>query len=293
MTLGNDVARNRKPSATPTTKIRGAASAAKLLGIILCFSAQRPHWTVAELCEALDVSLSTMYRYIALLREVGLVDTYDLNGYRLSKRFIALARAAQHGESSLDRISLPIITGIRDRTNETVLIARRHRDYVYCVERVESTQAVRLQFERGQPMSLHRGAAARLLLAYAPDMERGRYLAAVADKVDRKSARMLTQKVLAEVAKQGFTESFGEIDDGIWGAAAAIRDDEQVVAAVAIAAPIFRTSARKRQQLIAEVRRGADEISFLLRQGAVEDGPAPAQPAELRPVRAKRIPAAV
>jgi DNA-binding IclR family transcriptional regulator len=293
MTQGNDVARNQKPSATPTTKVRGAASAAKLLGIILCFSAQRPHWTVAELCDALDVSLSTMYRYIALLREVGLVDTYDLNGYRLSKRFIALARAAQHGESSLDRISLPVITGIRDRTNETVLIARRHRDYAYCVERVESTQAVRLQFERGQPMSLHRGAAARLLLAFAPDIERSRYLAAVAGKVDRKSARMLTQKMLAEVAKQGFTESFGEIDDGIWGAAAAIRDDEQVVASVAIAAPIFRTSARKRQQLIAEVRRGADEISFLLRQGAAEDGPAPAQPAELRPVRAKRIPAAV
>jgi DNA-binding IclR family transcriptional regulator len=283
--LENDVPRSRKRSATPTTKVRGAASAAKLLGIILCFSAQRPHWTVAELCEELDVSPSTMYRYIALLREVGLIDSYDLNGYRLSKRFIALARAAQQGDSSLDRISLPVITGIRDRTNETVLIARRHRDYVYCVERVESTQAVRLQFERGQPMSLHRGAAARLLLAYAPELERQRYLTSLAGKVDRKTARMLTQKMLTEVARQGFTESFGEIDEGIWGAAAAIRDEEQVIAAVAIAAPVFRTNARKRQQLVTEVRRGANEISFLLRQGNVDDGATQAHPAELRSIR--------
>lgn len=285
--------RSRKQSATPTTKVRGAASAAKLLGIILCFSAQRPLWTVAELCEALDVSLSTMYRYIALLREVGLIETHDLNGYRLSKRFIALARAAQQGEASLDRISLPIITGIRDRTDETVLIARRHRDYVYCVERVESTQAVRLQFERGQPMSLHRGSAARVLLAYVPEQERNRYLASLAGTIDRKTTQILSPKMLAEVAKQGFTESFGEVDDGIWGVSAAIRDDQQVVAALGIAAPIFRTNARKRQQLTAEVRRGAEEISFLLQQGVVDDGAPPPRPAEPRSRRTKRVPAAV
>jgi len=48
----------------------GAASARKLLNVILCFSAARPHWSVPELCDTLHVSVSTMYRYVALLREV-------------------------------------------------------------------------------------------------------------------------------------------------------------------------------------------------------------------------------
>ncbi len=136
---------------------------------------------------------------------------------------------------------------------------------------------MRLQFNRGQPMSLHRGAAARVLLAFAPAQERNRYLASISDKIDKKTAKMLSPKMLAEVVKTGFTESFGEIDDGIWGAAAAIREDDQVIAALAIAVPIFRNNARRRQQLIAEVRRGAAEISRLLQQ---DTHPHPAVAAE-------------
>ncbi len=134
--------------ALPAIKIRGAASAAKLLGVVLCFSPDRPHWTVPELCSELDVSQSTMYRYIALLREAGLLEFYRPDGYRLSTRFFTLASAARMGRSHLDEISLPVITAIRDRTDETVLIARRHRDFVYCVERADSSHAVRLQFSR-------------------------------------------------------------------------------------------------------------------------------------------------
>ena len=103
---------SRAKASTPTTKVRGTASAAKLLGVILCFSADRPHRAVPELCDELDVPLSTMYRYVALLREVGLIEFSASNGYRLSKRFIALASAAQKGQSPLDQISLPVITAI-------------------------------------------------------------------------------------------------------------------------------------------------------------------------------------
>jgi DNA-binding IclR family transcriptional regulator len=252
--------------ALPAIKIRGAASAAKLLGVVLCFSPDRPHWTVPELCNELDVSQSTMYRYIALLREAGLLEFYRPDGYRLSTRFFTLASAARMGRSRLDEISLPIITAIRDRTDETVLIARRHRDFVYCVERADSSHAVRLQFSPGQPMSLHLGAAPRVLLAFAPTQERNRYLASITDKIDSRTARLLTPKALGQIVKQGYTESFGEVDEGIWGSAAAIFDDDQVVGALAIAAPIFRTNQRTRKQLVTEVRQGAKEVTRLLRE---------------------------
>ncbi|HEY1746271.1 MAG TPA: IclR family transcriptional regulator [Xanthobacteraceae bacterium] len=276
--------------ALPAIKIRGAASAAKLLGVVLCFSPDRPHWTVPELCSELDVSQSTMYRYIALLREAGLLEFYRPDGYRLSTRFFTLASAARMGRSRLDEISLPVITAIRDRTDETVLIARRHRDFVYCVERADSSHAVRLQFSPGQPMSLHLGAAARVLLAFAPVQERNRYLASIADKIDARTARLLSPKALGEIVKQGYTESFGEVDEGIWGSAAAIVDNDQVVGALAIAAPIFRTNQRTRKQLVAEVRQGAKEVIRLLQQDS-EQQPGPPQRRTARPIRRRAAPA--
>ncbi|MBN9010881.1 MAG: helix-turn-helix domain-containing protein, partial [Rhizobiales bacterium] len=75
-------------------KVPGAASARKLLSVLLCFSIDRPFWTVPDLSRALDVSLSTMYRYVALLREVGLLEPVADNAYRLTGRIMGLARAA-------------------------------------------------------------------------------------------------------------------------------------------------------------------------------------------------------
>jgi len=242
-------------------KVSGASSARKLLSVLLCFSSERPFWTVNELSEELDVSMSTMYRYVALLREVGLLEPASDNLYRLTRRIIGLARAAESGRSSLQEVSLPIMTALRDRFNETVLIARRNRNYAYCVERVESLQPVRLQFDRGQPMSLHRGALARVLLSNAPRAERDRYLESIQGGAAEKNAKLLTIDSLNEVARKGYAVSVEEVDEGIWGTAAAIKFDQQVVAALGIAAPIYRLDASQRDRIIEGVRQAADEIS--------------------------------
>jgi DNA-binding IclR family transcriptional regulator len=245
-------------------KVAGASSARKLLNVLLCFSADRPLWSVVELSEHLDVSMSTMYRYIALLREVGLIESAGDNSYRVSKRVIALARASEAGRSRLEDVALPVMTRLRDTFNETVLIARRNRDYAYCIERVESLQPVRLQFDRGQPMSLHRGAMARVLLATAPPAERERYLASINGGSSEKSAPLLTSAKLDEVASLGYAISTEEVDEGIWGTAAAIKSNQHTIAALGIAAPVYRLDTAAREAIVAAVRRGAEEISHAL-----------------------------
>ncbi|MFM2279291.1 MAG: hypothetical protein RLZZ444_1522 [Pseudomonadota bacterium] len=242
-------------------KVPGAASARKILSVILSYTVDKPLWSVAELSETLDVSMPTMYRYVALLREMGLLEPAGVNLYRLSERMIGLARAAQKSRSSLEEVSMPVMERIRDLVNETVLVARRNGDHVYCVERVESRQPVRLQFERGQPMSLHKGSLARVLLANMPKTEQARYLASVAPTLSEKSAELLSEQSLAAVLQAGYTQSFEEVDEGIWGTAAAIRVDGKVVAALGVAAPIYRLDTRHRELIIENVRAGATEIS--------------------------------
>jgi DNA-binding IclR family transcriptional regulator len=250
-------------------KVAGASSARKLLSVLLCFSVERPSWSVSELCDLLDVSVSTMYRYVALLREVGLLEPDSDNTYRLSSRVIALARAADAGRSTLEEVALPVMTRLRDEFNETVLLARRNRDYAYCIERVESRQPVRLQFDRGQPMSLHRGAMARVLLATSPRVDRERYLASIKGGAGEKVAALLTPESLDEVAKLGYAVSTEEVDEGIWGTAAAIRSGQQTIAAIGVAAPIYRLDAELRAAIVSGIRQAAEEISAGLSKGVL------------------------
>jgi DNA-binding IclR family transcriptional regulator len=49
-----------------------------------------------------SIPLPSMYRYIALLRDTGLLIGDDRGTYRLSPRVISLARAAEAAEASED-----------------------------------------------------------------------------------------------------------------------------------------------------------------------------------------------
>lgn len=252
----------------------GAESSRKLLGVLLAYDENRPAWTVPDLADHLGVPLSSVYRYVALLREVGLLTpSTDSDGtYRLTDRIISLARAASDESARLVRIAHDHLVSLRDRTGETTLLIRRGGHYAYCADRVESTHPVRLQFDIGAAMPLHSGSASRLLLAAMPRAERRSYLADVSDQFTPAHKKLLTDDALDTVAALGWTESFEEVDAGIWGVGAAITDSVGVVAALASAGPLYRLDPSKRADFIAEVRQAAARISDELSTVVVTPG---------------------
>src|SRR5690606_2684690 len=129
-------------------------------------------------------------------------------------------------------VARPVMTRLRDEIGETVLIARRAGTSAYCVERVESLKPVRLQFDPGQAMDLHAGSVARILLSAMPAAERRRYVEGISAELPGAHLTMLTDSALDETAAAGWTESFDEIDEGIWGCASAIHLDGTTVAAI-------------------------------------------------------------
>ena len=52
-----------------------------------------------ELAEVTAIPLPSMYRYIALLRDTGLLVSDDRGAYHLSPRLIGLARAAEAAQT--------------------------------------------------------------------------------------------------------------------------------------------------------------------------------------------------
>ena len=254
------------PIPSSHNKVSGAGSSRKLLSALLCFTEERPTWTVADLATELDLSVTSTYRYVALLREVGLLDSAAQNSYRVTDLVLSLARACEAAQAPLAEIGLPIMTRVRDEIDETVLIARRGGDAAYCVDRVESRRPVRLQFDKGQAMSLHAGSLSRILLASMSRSERGAHLTAILPTLNSARTTMLTDDALDRTQADGWTESFEEVDEGIWGCAAAITSHGAVVASIGTAAPIFRSDQARRDRMIELIRGAAAEISELLEQ---------------------------
>lgn len=245
-------------------KVPGAESSRKLLQLLLSFTVAHPTWTVSELSDALGMPQSMVYRYVGLLREVGLLDSAGGKSYRVTDLAQSLAEAASVARAPLAEISLPFMTAVRDEIDETVLVSRRSGWFSYCVERVESRQPVRLQFERGQAMSLHSGSMSRLLLAAMNESERESYFSRFSDAIDPERLDRLSNENLDVILRRGYTESFEEVDAGIWGVAAAITVGDDVIATIGTAAPIYRVDEDQRARTTEVIIDAAAKISRAL-----------------------------
>ncbi|WP_189094344.1 IclR family transcriptional regulator [Nocardia jinanensis] len=248
-------------------QVAGAESGRRVLATLSSFTGANSVWTVAEIADHLGYKQSTAYRYIGILRETGFVEPCPGGGYRLTNKVLALAEAHDEARDTLADVARPIITRLRDTADETVLIARRRGDFAFCVDRVESTRPVSLQFDRGQPMALHSGSIPRLLLATMPGPERDEYLDRTRPLLAPAHVQMISDQALRAVREAGFSQSSEEIDQGIWGTAALIRRSGRPVAALGTAAPVSRLTEERRAELTRLIIAAAEEISGRLADG--------------------------
>jgi DNA-binding IclR family transcriptional regulator len=252
------------PSLPPVTPARAssAETGKRLLDLLLLFSASAPRWTIQELSDQSGFSLSTTYRYVAALRETGLLERMGDAQYRVTDLVFALAEAAKAARAPLAELARPILSRLRDEIGESVFVARRTGKRVVMVAREESRRPVRLQFEPGRPMSLHTGSLSRVLLAAMPLAEKTAYLLSLNPEVRNRTT--LSDESLALVAAAGRAESFEEVDEGIWGTSAVVKTDGAVTAALGCAAPLYRNDEGKRMHISTLVSEAAEELTALL-----------------------------
>jgi len=233
-----------------------------VLAVLQAFSPRHHTLTARDLAESTGIPLPSMYRYIALLRETGLLVGDDRGAYRLSARVISLARAAEAAESIIE-LADPVMRALVRDCGETVILVRLIARVPVCVHRVESDHHLRATFEPGQPLPLERGASGRVLLAGLPPQTMRDYLAPLA-QADPEAATRLEQAV-AEVAERGWAVSEEEIDRGVWAASAAVTDGRSTVAALTVPSPLVRAPAVLQDRLLGQVRAAARAVSDLLR----------------------------
>lgn len=237
-----------------------------MLELLLMFSERRPSATVAELTAELGVPPSTCYRYVSLLREMGLLAEGDAGVYYVAPRIWTVAGAAT-AANTLGRIAWPVLQRLAAETDEIVMVLRPIEDSAVCVERIESSQAFRISYQPGHALPLHAGASGKSLLAHLSPRRRDSYLDAYANRDPEFAAhRPALERELAEIARRGWSESCGEVDDGVRACSAAITDQSGgAVATVTIAAPTHRVTPERHEQIRRLVLDAASEIATLLK----------------------------
>jgi IclR family transcriptional regulator, pca regulon regulatory protein len=241
----------------------GAEGARRVLAVLQAFSPQFHTLTARDLADTTGIPLPSMYRYIALLRDMGLLVGNDHGSYHLSARLISLARAAEAAESIIE-LADPVMRDLMNECSETVILVRLIARTPVCVHRVESPHHLRATFEPGQTLPLERGASGRILLAGLPSRIRGGLLAPLADR-DPEAAKQLDD-LIQEAAERGWAVSEEEIDRGVWAASAAVTDGRSTVAALTVPSPLVRAPAELQDRLLGQVRSAARTLSRDLRE---------------------------
>ncbi len=240
----------------------GCEGARRVLALMLTFTAEDNTLTARQLAERTGIALPSVYRYLALLRETGLLAGDERGSYRLSARLMGLARAAEAAESIIE-LADPVMRELAEQTGETVILVRLIGRSAVCVHRVQSAQQLRISFEPGQSLPLDRGASARLLLAsLAPDV-RQEYLAPLAER-DPEAAILLEKKILL-AGQQGYAVSEEEIYQGAFASSAPVLQGKRTVAVLTVPSPLVRAPVEHRTQLLRQVQAAAAAISERLR----------------------------
>lgn len=240
------------------TAASGAEGARRVLAVLQAFSPTKHTLTARDLADATAIPLPSMYRYIALLRDTGLLVGDDRGAYHLSPRLISLARAAEAAESIIE-VADPVLHDLVEECGETAILVRLIARVPVCVHRVESAHHLRATFEPGQPLPLERGASGRVLLAGLPPQTRREYLAPLALADPAAAARL--EATVGQAAVRGWATSEEEIDRGVWAASAAVTDGRVTVAALTVPSPLVRAPAALQERLLGQVRAAAAVLS--------------------------------
>jgi len=233
----------------------------RALDILMAFTADRSHLTVAELLKRVDLSRPTLYRLLYTLEHSGfLVSEGEPQQFRLGP---AVAHLAHVWISGLDMAELarPILRKLWSQTGETVAMFEQQGMYRLCIAELPSPQPLSFKRGVGYRERIVVGASGRAILAHA-DLSattRQEYAQDIGVNVASYSEE------LARIRQRGYATSHDELLQGATAIAAPFFDTGgRVVGSLAVFGPSARLDAGRVSQYGQLLVASAREISEAL-----------------------------
>jgi DNA-binding IclR family transcriptional regulator len=248
--------------------------------LLFLFSEAEPHLSLTQISARLKLPKSTTYRFIATLRESGLLaQDAETRLYRLGARLLSLHWAVIR-PMDLRTLALPLLQQLVAESGETAHLTEPRGAFGIIAEVAESPQVLRMAPRRGQTFPLHAGALCRAILAFLPPQQirqvlrQSRFTRFTASTPVTAAA---LRRRLDETRRLGYAVSLAEVTAGACGISAPVLGRSGwAVASIGISGPLERLTDRRRVGLIEAVRDAAQQLSVLIRQHLASPEPAAA-----------------
>ena len=203
-----------------------SSSLEKMLGVLEFVEERGQVAGMDQMLQGLNLTRSTLYRYVRTLVEFGLLATSPGTGYTLGPRIIELDYKIRVRDPII-LASHPLMTQLVQTAPGIALLCRRYRDKVLCVHQVRGAVGFVSTYERGRPRPLLKGAASRVILANMPAAQISRLYdqdpegfaeAGLGDSL--KAAR----SALRAIRQKGWEASESQVVSGVTGIAAPLFD---------------------------------------------------------------------
>jgi IclR family acetate operon transcriptional repressor len=235
-----------------------------LLLLEVVASADEP-LSLAQLCERLEAPKATLLRMLVALERLGyLLREVDEKTYLLGPRASRLGLLLLRNEVVLQRHRLILQTLVR-QLGETCNLTAVDGDRVIYIDRVETTEPLRLHVQPGAHVPLHCTASGKLFLAEMPAQRRSALLEhlELTAQTDRSITDVdLLETELERLRTRGVGIDSEEFVRGMVAVAVPIRNAEgHCVAALACHAPTARKSLNDLIEYIPQLQAAAAELA--------------------------------
>lgn len=230
----------------------------RAISLLFRLAAHRHGVSLQQLAREVGYSKSTVHRLLATLEGMDVVERAEPPGhYRLGRRARELAPTGW-ARTDLRHVALPYMQDLRDESEETVTLHLLDGYDHVVVEECESQQEIRRTLPLGQRAPLLRGATAKALLAFVPEVEALRILAATRTADDHGPS----PQELEDIRSLGYAFSISERVPGGSAISVPIHDHgERVCAALSISGPSFRFTPARAIRCAPALIRAAEEVS--------------------------------
>lgn len=234
---------SRIPEEFRTKPVKGAAAFSKGISILQLIAHAKERPCMADLVRSSGLPRPTLHRLLKALEAERLVECTADKKYIVGSRLIQFAGRALE-QSDISRLAEPELAFLRDKTNETILLAIRDGHEMVYIQKRDSPQAIRLATSIGCRASLHASAIGKVVLARLRPAQRE----AIIENMDLKPFTKFTttcvvklRRELNQIREDGYSISHQECQLELQCFGCAILDRAGLpVAGMAVSVPTYR-----------------------------------------------------
>jgi IclR family KDG regulon transcriptional repressor len=233
------------------------------LRLLQLFSESSQGLTAKQVADRSHLPVSTVHRFLMNLEATGFLNCSG-SVYHLGIACFAIGQAAL-AQLDIRRVSLPYLQELNQQTRETVHLTVRHGSSAVYVEKLDSTEQLRIFSRIGAAVPLYCTAVGKIMLAYMSSEQQKQLLPQLALKRYTPNTVGNLQQLEAElhrVRKNGYACDLEEHELHIRCVAAPIWDHTGLVnASLSITAPIVRMAISRLRQLAPLIQAAGLQIS--------------------------------